>query len=50
MAKKKIVKLTDEQYYKYIMSLKDEAALYGADGEMFVPDSLKSEEDDNTGE
>ena len=45
MAKnKKIVKLNDEQYFKYIMSLKDDAALYNADGEMFVPDELKKEE------
>lgn len=50
MAKKKIVRLTDEQYYKYIMSLKDEAALYGADGEMFVPDSLKSDNEGNAGD
>lgn len=40
MAKKKIVKLNDEQYYKYIMSLKNDAALYNADGEMFIPDEI----------
>lgn len=50
MAKKKIVKLTDEQYLKYIMSLKDDASLYGADGEMTVPDSLKTTENDKKGE
>lgn len=50
MAKKKIVKLTDEQYLEYIMSLKDEPALYNADGEMQVPDSLKTVEDDKLGE
>lgn len=50
MAKKKIVKLTDEQYLKYIMSLKGDAALYNADGEMQVPDSLKTEKDDKLGE
>ena len=43
MSKKKIIKLNDEQYYKYIMSLKDDAAAYNADGEMFIPD----ETDDN---
>ncbi len=41
MAKKKIAKLSDEQYRKYIMSLKDDAALYNADGEMQIPDELK---------
>ena len=50
MAKKKIVKLTDEQYYEYIMSLKDEPSIYNADGEMAVPDSLKTVEDDKLGE
>ena len=50
MAKKKIVKLTDEQYMKYIMSLKDDPSLYNADGEMQVPDNLKSIEDDKFGE
>lgn len=44
MAKKKMRKLNDEQYFKYIMSLKDDAALYNADGEMFVPDELKRED------
>ena len=48
--KKKIVKLTDEQYVKYIMSLKDDAALYGADGEIFTPESVTSYEKDETGE
>ena len=43
--KKKIVKLTDQQYFEYIMSLKDDAALYNADGEMFVPEEIKK--DDN---
>lgn len=38
---KKIMKLTDEEYNAYIMSLKDDAPLYGADGEMFVPESIK---------
>jgi hypothetical protein len=38
--KKKIPKLNDEQYYKYIMSLKDDAALYNADGEMYVPSEI----------
>ena len=50
MAKKKIAKLTDEQYVTYIMSLKDEPALYGADGEMTVPDSLLEPRDEKQGE
>ncbi len=48
MAKKKIVKLTDEQYIKYITSLKNDPALYGADGEMTVPDSIKPADNRNT--
>lgn len=43
MAKKKIAKLNDEQYFKYIMSLKDDAALYNANGEMYVPDEIESD-------
>ena len=42
--KKKIAKLTDRQYYEYIMSLKDEASLYNADGEPLVPDEIKKDE------
>ena len=42
--KKKIVKLSDEQYYAYIMSLKDDAALYNANGKMFVPEEIKKNE------
>lgn len=44
MAKKKIVKLSDEQYYEYIMSLKNDAALYNTDGKPFVPEEIKKEE------
>ena len=43
--KKKIAKLTDRQYYEYIMSLKDDAALYNANGEMFVPEEIKKDEE-----
>ena len=43
--KKKIVKLTDQQYFEYIMSLKDDAALFNADGEMLVPEEIKKTED-----
>lgn len=50
MAKKKITKLTDEQYFEYIMSLKDEPALYRANGEMTVPDSLKPDKEDKPNE
>ena len=43
--KKKIMKLTDRQYYEYIMSLKDDAALYMPNGEMFVPEQIKKDEE-----
>lgn len=46
MAKKKIVKLTDEQYYKYIMSLKNESIIKNVDGDTVVPDSLKKSDND----
>ena len=44
--KKKIAKLTDEQYFAYIMSLKDDGALFNADGEMLVPDEIKKNEEE----
>ena len=43
--KKKIAKLTDRQYFEYIMSLKDDAALFNADGEMLVPEEIKKDEE-----
>ncbi len=46
--RKKIIKLNDEQYNAYIMSLKENAALYDKTGEMWVPDSLKHYEDDDS--
>lgn len=43
--KKKIKKLTDEQYNQYIAGLKNNtAALFSADGGMLVPDELKKPE------
>lgn len=50
MAKKKIVKLTDAQYLEYIAGLKDDAALFDADGNMLVPDEFTREENDKMGE
>ncbi len=49
MAKKKIVKLTDAQYVEYIMSLKDEPALYSAKGELTVPRSVDKTEEKKKG-
>ncbi len=46
MAKKrKVKKLTDEQYNAYITSLKYDAASYNADGSRVVPDELGAEEE-----
>lgn len=42
--KKKVAKLTEEQYNAYITALKDDAAAYNADGRMFVPESIRKEE------
>lgn len=47
MAKKsKIKKLTDDQYYAYIMGLKDNAALFDGDGNVVVPDVFTDNEKD----
>lgn len=42
MSKKgrKVPKLTDEQYNEYIAALRNDAALYKADGEEFVPPGI----------
>ena len=42
--KKKIAKLSDVQYYEYIMSLKDDAALYNTDGQPYIPEEIKKDE------
>lgn len=42
--KKKVPKLTEEQYNAYIMSLKDEAAAYCTNGEMFIPPQIRKDE------
>lgn len=41
MAKKKIVKLSEEEYYRYVAGLKNDAALFDADGKIIVPDEFK---------
>ena len=43
MAKKKIVKLSEEEYYRYIMGLKNDAVLFNADGDVVVPDEFKKD-------
>lgn len=43
MAKKKIVKLNDEQYYKYIMSLKNGSVIKNTDGDTQAPESTKND-------
>ncbi|MDE7300924.1 MAG: hypothetical protein K2N47_02015 [Clostridia bacterium] len=47
--KKKIKKLTDEQYNQYIAGLKENtAALFSADGGMVVPDQFtKSDQNED---
>ena len=42
--KKKVPKLTEEQYNAYITTLKDDAAAYGTDGEIYVPPAIRKEE------
>lgn len=48
--KKKIAKITDEQYYAYIMGLRDNAALFDSNGDVIVPDSFKSGDGNNGGD
>ncbi len=49
--KKKIRKLSDEQYNEYIAALHNDAALYNADGQMFVPEEIdRPQEEDKTGD
>ena len=43
--KKKIARLTEEQYNAYIMSIKDEASAYSADGEIVVPLTIRKSEE-----
>lgn len=43
--KKKITRLTEEQYNAYVMSIKNNASAYSADGEIFVPPSIRKEEE-----
>lgn len=45
--KKKIRKLTDEQYNEYIAGLKDTAPLFSADGSMLVPDVFERRDDND---
>ncbi len=45
-AKKKIKKLTDEQYNEYIAVLRQDAALYDPDGKIFVPQEITPPRDE----
>lgn len=44
MAKKKILKLNDEQYYRYILSLKNDSNIKNNEQET-APDTFKKSED-----
>ena len=48
MAKKKILKLTDEQYYKYIMSLKNDETIKDDGVENPVPDTPEKDKKDKS--
>ena len=47
--KKKIRKLTDEQYLAYIAGLKNDAALFDSNGDLLVPETFTKvkEEEEN---
>ena len=38
--KNKVARITEEQYYAYIAGLKDDAALFDANGDMLIPSPL----------
>ncbi|MDE5721782.1 MAG: hypothetical protein K2I30_03455 [Clostridia bacterium] len=39
--KKKIAKITEEQYFAYIAGLKEDAALVNSNGDLLIPDEFK---------
>lgn len=41
--KHKVRKLTDEQYNEYIAVLRNDAALYMADGNQYIPEEIAPE-------
>ncbi len=44
--KNKVQKLTEQEYYAYIAGLKnEEAAFFGPDGKLIIPDAFKSDID-----
>lgn len=43
--KNKIARLTEEQYYAYIAGLKNDAALFDANGDMIVPAPFNSDDE-----
>ncbi|MGN1061140.1 MAG: hypothetical protein ACI4QN_05345 [Candidatus Coproplasma sp.] len=49
--KTKIRKLSEAQYNEYVAALRDDAALYSADGELVIPDEIAPpKEEDNIGD
>lgn len=47
--KKKVARLTEEQYNAYITSLKNDPSAYGTDGEMYIPPVIRKEEEKKNG-
>ncbi len=43
--KRKVPRLTDEQYNEYIATLKEDPALYSADGKLVVPPEIDVRKD-----
>lgn len=44
--KKKIRKLSEEQYNEYVAALRNDPSLYNADGSLFVPEQTFDTNDD----
>ena len=40
--KNKVARITEEQYYAYIAGLKDDAALFDANGDMLIPSVFRN--------
>ena len=44
--KKRIAKLTEEQYFAYIAGLKNDAALFDSNGDILIPSEYASDKSD----
>ena len=48
--KNKVLKITEEEYFAYVAGLKNDAALFAADGKLLVPQPFNPKEKDGKSE